>query len=252
MEQLDLSFKQALAILKPENFINEGVEGKLYHIPENQDMLIKIYHRFEVPSNFIEKLEAFHNAYELDDIIARPLQLVAMNNVPIGYTMEEFGVSLEKLDVPFSERVNILEQCRDIIQRLHKKGIILGDIKLQNFLYKDGKVKVCDICNARVGEYDITVKNTIALFHENKRHDVVDEHTDIQAFNYMTYVFLKYGVMNLKNKKFVHEFKKILQHDLKLHGMPGYFDSDAYSIVKNIYEIHDEKSNELLLDHIKR
>ena len=251
MEHLNLNFKQTLAILKRENFINEGIEGKLYHIPGNKDILIKIYHKFEVPNNFKEKLEAFHNLYELDDIIARPLQLVTMNNVPIGYTMEEFGVSLEHLNVPFSERINILKQCQNIIQRLHQKGIVLGDIKLQNFLYKDGKVKVCDICNARIGEYDITVKNTIALFHESKRH-VVDEYTDIQAFNYMTYVFLKYGVMNLKNKKFVHEFKKILQHDLQVHGIPSCFDADSYSIIKNIYEIDNLESKEFLLDHIKK
>lgn len=251
MEQLNLTVKQALLILKKKNFINEGVEGKLYHIPGVKDILIKVYHNFQVPKDFKEKLEAFHNSYDIDDIITRPLHFVTMNNVPVGYTMEEFGVSLDKLDVSFAERVNILEQCRDIINRLHEKDIILGDIKLQNFLYKDGKVKICDICNARVGEYDITVKNTIALFHEGKRH-VVDKHTDIQAFNYMTYVFLKYGVLNLKNKKFVHEFQKILQHDLQIHGVPSYFDSDAYSVIKNIYEINDEKSNELLLDHVKR
>ena len=251
MQQLELSVKQALAILKKENFITEGIEGKLYHIPGAEDMLIKIYHNFQVPKNFKEKLESFHQFQDLDDIIARPLHLVTMNNVPIGYTMKEFGISLDKVNVPFTERVKILEQCRNIIQRLHEKGIILGDIKLQNFLYKDGQVKICDICNARVGTYDITVKNTITLFHESKRH-VVDEYTDIQAFNYMTYIFLKYGMTNLKRKNSVHDFSKILQQDLQIHGMPYYFESEAYPVIKNIYQGQNQDSNEILLDHVKR
>lgn len=252
MEQLDLNLKQALVLVQKKNFITGGVEGKLFRIPGAEDILIKVYHNLQTPKYFTEKLTAFHNEIELDDIIARPLQLVTLNQVPIGYTMREFGVSLEQLNVSFAERINILEQCRDIITRLHQKGIILGDIKLQNFLYKDGKVKVCDICNARVGPYDITVKNTITKYHESERH-VIDENTDIQAFNYMTYVFLKYGVMNLTNKKFIHSFKKILEYDLQSHRIPKCFDTDAYSILKKIYDIDKENiSNEYLLDHVIR
>lgn len=251
MEQIDLSVKQALAILKQENFITEGIEGKLYHIPGTEDMLIKIYHNFQVPKNFIEKLEAFHNLQELDDIIAKPLHLVTMNNVPIGYTMKEFGVSLDKVNVPFEKRVEILKQCKDIIYHLHQKDVILGDIKLQNFLYKNGKVKLCDICNAKIEKYDITVKNTITLFHEGKHH-VVDEYTDIQAFNYMTYIFLKYGMTNFKRKNSIHDFSEILQQDLQIHGIPYYFESDAYPIIKNIYQGENQNSNEILLDHLKR
>lgn len=251
MEHINLNANQALKILNSNNFISEGVEGKIYRIPGSENILIKIYHNLEVPENFAKKVEAFHNLKDIDDIIARPLQLLTLNNIPIGYTMIEYGVSLENLNVSFEERINILEQCKDIINTLHQKGIIIGDVKLQNFLYKDGKVKICDICNSKIEDYDINVKNTIAKFHENKRR-IVDENTDIQAFNYMTYVFLKYGMMNIKNKKFIHDFDKTLSFDLQVHGLPDYYEPEAYNIIKNIYEVNDTNSNEFLLNYVKK
>lgn len=251
MDHINLNANQALKILSSKNFISEGVEGKIYRIPGSEHILIKIYHNLDVPENFAQKVEAFHNLKDIDDIIARPLQLLTLNNIPIGHTMLEYGVSLDNINVSFEERVNILEQCKDIIERLHQKGIIIGDIKLQNFLYKDGKVKMCDVCNSKIGPYDINVKNTITKFHENKRR-IIDENTDIQAFNYMTYVFLKYGMVNMKNKKFVHDFDKILSFDLQVHGIPNYYDTEAYDIIKNIYEISDTKTNEFLLNYVKK
>lgn len=252
MEQLDLTIKQLLFIIQSKNYVTEGYEGKIYRIPGREDILLKVYREMTVPKHFVEKTKAFHDCYDLDDIITRPLNIITLNKIPIGYTMKDYGISLEETNLTFNEKLDVLEQCRQIIIRLHQKGIILGDIKLANFLYKDGKVKICDICNAKIQQYEITVKNTITQYHEKIRH-VVDENTDIQVFNYMTYIFLKYSGLPFVKKDFIHDFRSILQHDLQLHGTPNFLDDDAKTILKNIYEVNTngELSNEFLLDHVK-
>lgn len=266
MKRFNLTLPQLQNIMTKENFVNDGSEGLIFRLPDEKDflsdekdslsdekdVLFKIYRQFKVPKNFVQKVEAFYNCVDLDDIIVRPQALLTVNKtLPIGVVMKNEGTSLREANLEFKEKVEALEQCKKIIIRLHEKGIILGDIKLENFLYKNGRVKICDILSAKIGQYEITNKNTVAIYHESVHH-VVDENTDIQAFNYMTYLFLKYGDLKFSKRKFIHEFRKILQEDLQRQGVPYYYDNNSKDVLENIYQADKKEKveDEFLLDHL--
>ncbi|KAJ6489154.1 kinase-like domain-containing protein [Mycena vitilis] len=69
-----------------------------------------------------------------------------------GFCMPiETPIDPKNLTTNLKERVRIIYHLRDLLEELHKKNIVHGDVKPQNLLMcADGRIRFCDFDNASV------------------------------------------------------------------------------------------------------
>ncbi|KAK4446274.1 kinase-like domain-containing protein, partial [Podospora aff. communis PSN243] len=68
----------------------------------------------------------------------------------------ELGRKFRGVDVPADQRAAVAVQMFELLERLHAKGIVHGDVKEGNFLWdrRDGKLRIVDFGSARFVEED--------------------------------------------------------------------------------------------------
>lgn len=84
----------------------------------------------------------------------------------MGFLMDLATPVLNALPLPPSRRRDIMYQMIHTVQRLHSKGIIHGDIKLENMLLDNqGKLRLCDFAEGRLVDEDDDIWEGNSTWH---------------------------------------------------------------------------------------
>ena len=143
-----------------KNIYNCGAEG--YVAISNKNTMYKI---FRYDSSDIQTLENKKNKiiqlskYDINGM-TKPLSTLSINKEFIGYEMtydsKDYEIRPELLNL--KEKKIALLKLKKTLEQLKEKEIIYADINERNILINsDGKIKLCDIDNAQVGNYPIDI-----------------------------------------------------------------------------------------------
>ena len=108
-----------------------------------------------------------------------------------GYTMEFSDFKpLNVVDARKKDKIKYLKLIREKIELLNEDGIYIGDFHESNFLtcHDVSKVKLCDLDNLRIDNFDFDSKHKFALEYE--KSDAKKEYIDSYCFNMFTIAYL--------------------------------------------------------------
>ena len=134
-----------------------GGEGVCY--PTYNGMFCKLYYKKHITYVNYKKLQAMVNMRCSNPYISWPLDILYYRNQFVGYLMQELTDtrSLDELrDDNFSgfrilDRFIIVRNFLSVIEYLHGKGILVGDMKLDNILVKPN----CDVHIIDAGSFQV-------------------------------------------------------------------------------------------------
>lgn len=126
-----------------KNNVMFGGEGKIYRTYEN--LLVKIYSKDERRYETIKKIQLLIDMDLRNKYIVWPKDIVYNNNEFVGYVMDEIleakGLDMYRIysfqNISYSERIKVSIDLLKMIEYLHKKNILVGDLKFDNILYTD-------------------------------------------------------------------------------------------------------------------
>lgn len=187
------------------------------------------------------------------------LDLYEKHNVCAGFAMENSGQDLWSLllnDVlSFKEKKEIALQMKEICSYLKKKRYVHGDIKLENFLYKDGILRLTDINNMRknpnIRDYDDKLR--MPKLYEMQYLGCEDGfYVDYLAINYCMYILLNFDldgiikIIRAYDEGFHYDYEEILDSENKV------FDSEIHKKMKYTFEHIEERklTKEFLVDYL--
>lgn len=140
-----------------------GGEGSCYHIGNNK--ICKIYIESKL-TNFREnKIKYMINNQINKKNIAWPLDYVQYNGKFVGFIMNSYldcepmiKIASDRTDtikfIPTREKMlKVILNLLDIIRTLHIRYIIIGDISLNNFLFKGTDVYMIDVDSVQIERY---------------------------------------------------------------------------------------------------
>ena len=190
------------------------------------------------------------------NLLTIPDRKVYINGEYYGYRMENGGSPLLDYiidnNVNFDEKVKIVYVIKKIIKYLDAQGIIHGDFRLANLLYKEGIIRLTDL-------------NSI-LFPGDKPYDMPTLHLwwynsidssiliDNLAFNLLTYILLNYEntVIKWAMERGINAFNvsSVFDNDKNL------FDHEVMDVVKNAIlnkcgAMRQLKPDTYLIDYLK-
>ena len=134
-----------------------GGEGVCYRTYNG--MLCKLYYKKHITYVNFKKLQAMVNMRCSNPYVSWPLDILYYRNQFVGYLMQELTDtrSLDELrDDNFSgfrilDRFIIVRNFLSVIEYLHGKGILVGDMKLDNILVKPN----CDVHIIDAGSFQV-------------------------------------------------------------------------------------------------
>ncbi len=176
-------------------------------------------------------------------------------NICVGFAMENGGEDLWSLllndALNFGEKKDIAYQMKEICVYLRKKKYVHSDIKLENFLYKDGVLRLTDI-NNMIKNPNIMYFDKLRLYEIwcSKCRDAF--YTDYLATNYCMYILLNFDlegvakIIRKYDKGFHYNYDKILDSENRV------FDDDIYEKMKCTMEHIEERklTKEFLVDYL--
>lgn len=123
--------------------------------------------------------------------LTNPTDEIVVDELLCGYSMDYFrSKTLYKYKATHIKKIELLKQIRELMLDLHKKDIIICDLKANNILINNNsEIKICDIDGFKVKDYNPELIN----FYSKKyyqRNNVYDEGIDIYSFNFMTLLYL--------------------------------------------------------------
>lgn len=138
-----------------EMFLNDDFVYKMF----NSSMLLK--RRKEANIDLIAGLD--------EKLLTIPDRKVYIDGVYQGFRMKNGGIPLLKYiidnQVSFDGKIEILYKIKNIVKYLDELGIIHGDLRLPNFLIKDGIIRLTDL-------------NNMLLHDGDDAEDITDLHND--------------------------------------------------------------------------
>jgi serine/threonine protein kinase len=119
-----------------------GGEGKIYRTYEN--FLVKIYAIEERRYETMKKIQLLIDLDLRHKYIVWPKDIVYNGNEFVGYVMEEIadakGLDMYRiysfLNLSYQDRFDICIKLLKMIDYLHKRNILIGDLKFDNVMYK--------------------------------------------------------------------------------------------------------------------
>jgi DNA-binding helix-hairpin-helix protein with protein kinase domain len=160
-ENIDYVYSPRYGYLKlNKNRKVRGGEGVLYGTYNN--LFLKIYHPNHLTYTNLKKLQTMLSIDVRNPFILWPKDLIFYENDFAGYVMEELkeAKSIDELrDENFSsfktlDRFVIVKNFLKNINYLHKKNILVGDMKLDNILVKQNKdVYIIDTGSFQIEDY---------------------------------------------------------------------------------------------------
>lgn len=243
-----------LNAIKPYKIFS-GNEGTIYF---SETFVYKIINnRFIINPKFIKSLNRLDST-----LLTIPTMLIYFFNKNngesfVGLAMENGGDDLWSLirkgDLTYLERREIAYQMKEICLYLKKKGYVHGDIKLENFLYKEKNLRLTDINNMKENP-DIRNLNEVRMpkFYERLYKKCEDGfYVDYLAINFCMYIRL--------NQLDIEEISKTITYgfsyncDAILDSENKVFDNEIYKrMIATFYHPEERKLNkEFLIDYMK-
>lgn len=179
MEKIDVNFD--FSELNP---VYIGYESNIYYI---YNLLIKVFKtdNIDILKNKRKKIEILNSL----PIECKPILAIEKNGVSIGYAMKEMKNFKTLDDKLLSTRKNLkIEELKKIkleLERLHKLGIIYGDLGLRNILTDGDNFCFCDLDNCKINDYNFDMPNINQKLYL-KRVQEIDEKLDDYMFNILT------------------------------------------------------------------
>jgi tRNA A-37 threonylcarbamoyl transferase component Bud32 len=151
-----------------------GGEGKIYRSYEN--LLVKIYSDEERRYETAKKIQRLIELDLRNKYIVWPKDIVYNNNEFVGYVMEEIrdakGLDMYRiysfLNISYKERFKICIDLLNMINYLHERNILVGDLKFDNILItnKSKELYIIDSGSFQLEDYSCGVFNA-AYTHDN-------------------------------------------------------------------------------------
>lgn len=149
------------------NVIGSGGEGAIYDFAEENDYVIKIYHKGQLNKLRLKKIFMMEKKQVRYEGICWPEKVVfSMQGEPIGYMMKK--IDGKPLSAIFDGDESVLKEFpnwkkQDLIllvieilekvQYLHLFGILIGDLRMKNIVIsKEGKPCIVDVDSCQIGE----------------------------------------------------------------------------------------------------
>lgn len=176
------------------------------------------------------------------------LDLYEKHNVCAGFAMENGGEDLWSLllndTLNFDEKKEIAYQMKKICFYLKKKRYVHGDIKLENFLYKDGNLRLTDINNMRknpnIRDYDDKLRMT-KLYEMWYLACEDGFYVDYLAINYCIYILLNFDLKGIEKITSTHSYGFHYDYGEILDSENRAFDSEIYKKMKTTFEHIEER-----------
>lgn len=124
------------------------------------------------------------------------------------YLVLPFVETENPLKIAYDRRETVAEKIIQIVLDTHDTGVVLGDIKLENFLVYDGSVALCDLETAAHQSWDrISPGGTLAYLPRNKK--LFGKQRDLYSLAVLV-LFLLNGVDATKRFKHGFSLKSLL------------------------------------------
>lgn len=230
-------------------YLCEGFEAKLFIY---EDLLLKKY--FDINekgfSNVVEKIKLFLDI-KIDGVLT-PSDLVIIDNEIVGYAMTYMkdcvSIGSIKDDLDIETKYKILKKISKILEELHKKNIVYGDLNVDNILTNGSDVYLGDIVNAKINDYNFSEK-TITMNNYINDGGSTDKLFDCYMLNILTIYLLNdvsyKNVLPLIEDQLEKYFnKKSTEYIIGI--------SDNLNCMDICYNLIDPKkmNSELLINHI--
>lgn len=157
-----------------QNNVMFGGEGKIYRTYGN--LLVKIYSDEERRYETVKKLQRLIDLDLRNKYIVWPKDLVYNKNEFVGYVMEEVvdakGLDMYRiysfLNLSYKDRFDVCIKLLKLIDYLHEREILVGDLKFDNILLTDKskEVYIIDSGSFQLEDYSCGVFNA-AYTHDN-------------------------------------------------------------------------------------
>ena len=152
--------------LEKDNILAGG-EGKIYKSYDN--LMVKIYTKEERRYELVKKIQRMIDMDLRNSYIVWPKDIVYNKNEFVGYVMDEIedaaGLDMSRIysfrNIQYIDRFHICIKLLKMTKYLHEKGILIGDLKFDNVMYKE-KTKelfIIDSASFQVDDYSCGVFN---------------------------------------------------------------------------------------------
>ena len=173
----------------------DGYESKIYLYNDNDKIVVlKIFKKqdLQVIQNKIDKMILLKQL-NLDEL-TNMQKIVMVDGICCGYSMEYQKDFYSLLDLigkrQRQTKIFYLKRLKEITLKLHKHNIIIGDFNPQNFLIKNGQMKLCDNDNWQVQDKPQDIKNACQK-HYLSYNLPIDNCLDAYLFNILTIAVFK-------------------------------------------------------------
>jgi len=235
-------------VLKDENEIHRGGEGRILTIPARPDVVAKIYHDGIPPIS----QRKFDYLQQLDkSLFVVPLELLSDKTHIVGFLMEYipkdfFPISslfiknfCQQQQISETLRRNTLQKLMEAVEKAHRNQLVIGDLNQYNILVnKQGEIRLIDVDSYETPD----CKHSGALLEDIRDYlqgGMVSEKSDFFALS----VIIFYALTFLHPFKGIHKKYKSLQERM-IHKIPV-FVKDPELIVPKCYEpLTDNALNE--------
>lgn len=231
--------------------LNNGVEGDIYYYKRNNELvLLKVFRRDimlddEVRHVSDETIENKKNKLEIisesplfsDEVKLYDLVYDGDDNL-IGYTMKIDCLKTSN-DVNFTrKRIEILKLMKEKIELFNKNNIYIGDFNQRNIIVTKDGIKLCDLDNIKIGDYDFDMPGLFVLEYLKRFYD--ETKIDNYSFNLETICYLG------------RIYEPFLFYSLHKNGLPRVINTKRNRIlIKKILENKND-NNEYLIDNSKK
>ncbi len=160
-------------IILDDTFYGNKKEDNIRYIPE------ETFINKEKKLELISEMDCFKDEVKILDLVYNK------EGKFVGYTM-----GIEKMNTvedvySRKQKIKVLELLKEKIELLNENNVYIGDISSRNMLYDGNTLKLCDLDNYRIGEYDIDLKTLLTKDYEKMRKD--PKNLDNYMFNLYHY-----------------------------------------------------------------
>lgn len=176
-ENINYVYSEKFGYLKlVKDNIMEGGEGKIYRTYDN--LMVKIYTKDERRYELVKKIQHMIDLHLRNSHIVWPKDIVYNGNEFVGYIMDEIedakGLDMYRIysfrNLSYLDRFQICIDLLKLTDYLHNKGILIGDLKFDNIMYKEKtkELYIIDSASFQIEDYSCGVFNA-DYTHDNLR-----------------------------------------------------------------------------------